>query len=259
MYYRWTFMPAGKQRSRSLALIASRGVHDYTDRDLYTFGVYTGESLKFWLERLAALGVTHGPMWGFDSYEGLPAEAEGKKLESNAWLPGAFSAADQFDAKTFGEVLGAPSSAGPGLHPRPNPNPNPNPSHSPGPDPNQVKRRILDHIGPAGAAQTQLIRGFFSESLTPSLAASRGMKPALLVDVDVDLYISAYQCLDWMFTHRLIVPGTVVYYDDVEDVKAEDGGELAAHEEMTAKYNVNWRKVHDSCWECLSVGAYDLD
>merc|ERR1719331_212670 len=76
MYYRWTFMPAGKQRSRSLALIASRGVHDYTDRDLYTFGVYTGESLKFWLERLAALGVTHGPMWGFDSYEGLPAEAE---------------------------------------------------------------------------------------------------------------------------------------------------------------------------------------
>ena len=57
MYYRWTFMPAGKQRSRSLALIASRGVHDYTDRDLYTFGVYTGESLKFWLERLAALGA----------------------------------------------------------------------------------------------------------------------------------------------------------------------------------------------------------
>ena len=104
MYYRWTFMPAGKERSRSLALIASRGKQDYTDRDLYTFGVYTGESLKFWLERLAALGVTHGPMWGFDSYEGLPAEAEGKKLESNAWLPGAFSAADQFDAKTFGEV-----------------------------------------------------------------------------------------------------------------------------------------------------------
>eukprot|EP00964_Phaeocystis_antarctica_P021363 scaffold11849_cov66-Phaeocystis_antarctica.AAC.8 len=218
-------MPAGKERSRSLALIASRGKQDYTDRDLYTFGVYTGESLKFWLERLAALGVTHGPMWGFDSYEGLPAEAEGKKLESNAWLPGAFSAADQFDAKTFGEV----------------------------------KRRILDHVGPAGAAQTQLIRGFFSDSLTPSLAATRGMKPALLVDVDVDLYISAYQCLDWMFTHRLIVPGTVVYYDDVKEVKAEDGGELAAHEEITAKYSVNWRKVHDSCWECLSVGAYDID
>ena len=88
MYYRWTFMPAGKERSRSLALIASRGKQDYTDRDLYTFGVYTGESLKFWLERLAALGVTHGPMWGFDSYEGLPAEAEGKALESNVWLPG---------------------------------------------------------------------------------------------------------------------------------------------------------------------------
>jgi hypothetical protein len=204
MYYRWTFMPAGKERSRSLALIASRGMRDYSDRDLYTFGVYTGESLKFWLERLAALGVTHGPMWGFDSFEGLPAEAEGKELESRAWLPGAFSAADQFDAKTFGEV----------------------------------KRRIFEHLGHRGAAQTQLIRGFFSDSLTPDLAAARGMKPALLVDVDVDLYISAVQCLDWMFTHRLIVPGTVVYYDDVKEVKAEAGGELAAHEEMTAKYQV---------------------
>ena len=260
MYYRWTFMPAGKERSRSLALIASRGVHDYTDRDLYTFGVYTGESLKFWLERLAALGVTHGPMWGFDSYEGLPAEAEGKKLESNAWLPGAFSAADQFDAKTFGEVKRrAPSSASPNLNLSPNLNPNPNPNPNLSLHLNQVKRRILDHVGPAGAAQTQLIRGFFSDSLSPRLAATRGMKPALLVDVDVDLYISAYQCLDWMFTHRLIVPGTVVYYDDVKEVKAEDGGELAAHEEITAKYSVNWRKVHDSCWECLSVGAYDID
>ena len=110
-------------------------------------------------------------------------------------------------------------------------------------------------IGPAGAAQTQLIRGFFSESLTPSLAASRGMKPALLVDVDVDLYISAYQCLDWMFTHRLIVPGTVVYYDDVSIVKADAGGELKAHEELTAKWKVEWRKIHDSCWEVESIGV----
>tara|TARA_B110001452_G_C15125974_1_gene392400 strand:- start:162 stop:959 length:798 start_codon:yes stop_codon:yes gene_type:complete len=221
MYYRWTFMPAGKERSRSLALIASRGQQDLSDRDLYTFGVYTGESLKFWLDRFAALRISHGPMWGFDSFEGLPEEAEGKKLESRAWNPGAFSAADQFDVSTFGEV----------------------------------QARILDHVGAAGAAQTRLIRGFFSESLTPTLAATRGMKPALLVDVDVDLYISAIQCLDWMFAHRLIVPGTIVYYDDVKDVKADEGGELAAHLEMTAKYKVEWRKHHDTCWECVSVGA----
>ena len=49
---------------------------------------------------------------------------------------------------------------------------------------------------------------------------------ALLIDVDVDLYISCMQCMDWMFANGLIVPGTVVYYDDVSIVKADAGGEL---------------------------------
>lgn len=54
--------------------------------------------------QLALFKMVHGPMWGFDSFEGLPPEVEGLALECNAWLPGAFSAADQFDASTFGEV-----------------------------------------------------------------------------------------------------------------------------------------------------------
>lgn len=51
------------------------------------------------------------------------------------------------------------------------------------------------------------------------------MKPALLIDCDVDLYISAYQCLDWMFFNGLIVTGTIIYYDDVSIIK-EEAGEL---------------------------------
>ena len=80
---------------------------------------------------------------------------------------------------------------------------------------------------------------------------------AAQVDVDVDLYISTMQCMEWMFTHRLIVPGTVVYYDDVKEVKADEGGELAAHEELTAKWKITWNRVHDTCWEVVSIGAYD--
>ena len=142
------------------------------------------------------------------------------KWESNAWRPGAWNAADQFDATTYGEVKG----------------------------------RIEEHIGPAHAGKTTMVKGFFSDSLTPTLAAERGMKPALVVDVDVDLYISAVQCLDWMFAHGLIVAGTVIYYDDVSVVK-EEAGELRAHNEMTAKYRVSWRKLHDSCWEVIAVGG----
>jgi hypothetical protein len=225
MYYRWTFMPSSKDRRRPLALIASRGVLDYAERDLYTFGVYTGSSVKFWLDQFVALKIATGPMWGFDSFEGLPEEAEGVRKEDRAWNAGAFSTADQFGVHTFREV----------------------------------RAKIEEYLGPDHAAKTKLVKGFFSDSLTPALKAERGMRPALLVDVDVDLYISAYQCLDWMLGQGLIVVGTVVYYDDVKVVKAHEGGELMAHAQLTQKYAVEWKQLHESCWECVRVGAPTAD
>jgi len=228
MYYRWTFMPVSKDRRRPLALLASRGVVDFSAWDLYTFGVYTGASLKFWFEQLDALKITTGPHWGFDSFEGLPLEAEtaedGQKLEieCNAWLPGSFSAADQFGVHTMGEV----------------------------------QAKIFDYLGPENAQRTELIKGFFSDALTPTLKQERRMKPALIIDCDVDLYISTVQCMSWMIEQQLCVAGTIVYYDDVSVVKADAGGELRAHEELTRKYEIKWRKLHDCCWECLSVGNH---
>ena len=53
-----------------------------------------------------------------------------------------------------------------------------------------------------------------------------------------------------------MVPGTIVYYDDVSVVK-EEGGELKAHHEISAKYNVQWKRYHDSCWEVISIGGLE--
>jgi hypothetical protein len=36
-----------------------------------------------------------GHLWGFDSFEGLPAETRGEQLEGHHWKPGGFSAAGQ--------------------------------------------------------------------------------------------------------------------------------------------------------------------
>lgn len=253
MAFRRTFMPmegeASRNRRRALQVLMAQldGKTDCAGRDLYTFGVYTGASVKFWLDRLAQLKVVHGFSWGFDSFEGLPAEAAGVSLEGDEWKPGGFSAADQFGVYTWGEVR------------------------------NKIEMHLGEH-----AAKCRWVKGFFSESLTPSLARERRMQPALLIDVDVspppanptaplarrrtdascdcrvvqvDLYISAWQCLDWCFASGIIVPGTIVYYDDVEVVKADRGGELRAHDEVTAKYRVGWKRVHDSCWVCESVGG----
>lgn len=40
------------------------------------------------------------------------------------------------------------------------------------------------------------------------------MAPAMLVDADADPYSSTVQSLGWMCDHRLLVRGTVIYYDD---------------------------------------------
>ena len=59
------------------------------------------------------------------------------------------------------------------------------------------------------------MRGFFNESLVqPGLVRQLGKKIAKYVDVDVDLYSSALEVLTFMFESGLVVPGTVIGYDD---------------------------------------------
>ena len=89
-----------------------------------------------------------------------------------------------------------------------------------------------------------LIRGFFNESL-PRMHLAH-LRPALYVDIDSDLYISARDCLQWLFHSGLMEPGTLVRYDDWKDGR-DDWGEMKAHREITDEFDVVWRQV-DSRW-----------
>ncbi|MBM3777712.1 MAG: hypothetical protein FJW23_05655 [Acidimicrobiia bacterium] len=89
--------------------------------------------------------------------------------------------------------------------------------------------------------------GFFSDSLTPELAASGDLRPALYIDIDCDLYISTYQALDFMFAHGLATTGTYVGYDDWGDTREWTEGESRAHKEIADKYGVRFT-------ECVSWG-----
>eukprot|EP00966_Prymnesium_polylepis_P169822 3926101-Prymnesium_polylepis.1 len=57
-------------------------------------------------------------------------------------------------------------------------------------------------------SRVQLVRGFYNESLTASLA--KRMRPALFVMIDCDLYVSALAALEWLCESRLLVQGTLV-------------------------------------------------
>jgi len=172
-------------------------------------------------------------MFNFDSFTGLPSEAPGE-MQRGTWVPGKFGVAS-------------------GLT-----------------EPQKVIARIEQDIGGAEKL-SHTLQGWFNETLTPELAAAA--LPAMLIDVDSDIYISAVQALDWMFAHRLVRVGTLVGYDDFmdyactqkavlgvehtshgnrtvhhfEDPDFFEAGEPKAHLEISIKYGVDFRCVAGPC------------
>lgn len=80
--------------------------------------------------------------------------------------------------------------------------------------PHLVMQRLHEDLGtwPLPSERTFFKRGFFNESLTPRLATR--LQKAAIIDIDSDIYISAFQALDFVFAHRLAGVGTLVVYDD---------------------------------------------
>ena len=111
-------------------------------------------------------------------------------------------------------------------------------------DENQVMSRLTaDGFG--GSRQNRLVKGFFNESLTPSLA--RELRAADIVDVDSDIYVSAYQALDWVFTHGLARRGTLVVYDDFMDYTC------AAKLEKSSFDGTDWQAAANA----MNIGLYN--
>lgn len=88
--------------------------------------------------------------------------------------------------------------------------------------------------------RSRLIRGFFNESL-PKMNIS-DMRPALLVDVDSDLYVSAKQALSWLFKNHIAIIGTLVRYDDWNHGNTL-WGEPKAHKEITEECRIKWDTI----------------
>ena len=142
------------------------------------------------------------PMFGFDSFLGLPSNFLGS--ERGLWSPGQFAS-----------------------------------------DPRVRLKRELGREAPV-----HFVSGFFNESLQLGLAREFGMQPAKYVDIDVDLYSSTSQVLDFMFGSGLIRAGTLVGYDDWWSVPCRCGwgssngappspletGEGLAHAEAARRY-----------------------
>ena len=112
------------------------------------------------------------------------------------------------------------------------------------------------------------IVGDYKNSLTPTLAAERGMRPAMYVDVDCDLFRSSALALEWIFASGIAGVGTVIGYDDWWDLACATkanatsearhplhSGEGLAHAEVARTHGVRFRCL---CGPCASMPLRQL-
>jgi len=197
--------------------------------DIFEFGVFTGGGLRAWIRELRKHSVSFtGQLWGFDSFVGLPdidqrtTDREEQQIlrKRGAYkevAPGALNALKRFQDEVFSGVQSVGA----------------------------LQRKLRELIGHA-PEKTHFIAGFFNESL-PSLphATRLRMRPAFLVDFDGDYYSSTIGPWEFLLANCLVVPGTFVYYDDLQQCGIGSGcGEGRAHAEVTAKYGIVWER-HD--------------
>eukprot|EP00929_Paragymnodinium_shiwhaense_P071073 TRINITY_DN36105_c0_g1_i1.p1 TRINITY_DN36105_c0_g1~~TRINITY_DN36105_c0_g1_i1.p1 ORF type:complete len:391 (+),score=9.16 TRINITY_DN36105_c0_g1_i1:161-1333(+) len=119
---------------------------------------------------------------------------------------------------------------------------------------------FVEALGPPGFGEVEFVAGYYSDSLTKELVAKRRIRPAELVDVDVDLYSSTLQLMDWLFQNKLARVGTVFYYDDWTGgwcatsckekgarLSLAEIGEARAHIEIAAKHGVSFHCIAGIC------------
>ena len=66
--------------------------------------------------------------------------------------------------------------------------------------------------------------GFFSDSLNKGLMSTFDLKPALYIDIDVDLHSSTLDVFNFLIPNNLLISGSLVYFDDWGGVPEFTGG-----------------------------------
>jgi Rps23 Pro-64 3,4-dihydroxylase Tpa1-like proline 4-hydroxylase len=193
--------------------------------DVYVFGVLLGHSV---LQLGNEVFLTER-LWAFDSFEGLPDGANSHDGHHPAWHRAAYNSSATEKTE-------------------------------------KLMQRLKDNlVGDAGGSRLEFVQGFYNESLYDGLAKERGMGIASYVDIDVNLYSSTLESIDWMFREGLIVEGTLFGYGDWWSVACVLGperageymnfGEMRAHKEITEKWGVIFECACGSCGKGRNCGS----
>lgn len=180
-----------------------------TLKQVYIFGIYTGQSVCDICNTLADMKLEITDIYCFDSFQGLPYD-NSEPLFQQEWSEGNFDARKHFQTGTIEECIKKTDEF----------------------VRNNTKLNTTFHWIP----------GFFSESLTDNIVNKYKMKQCLYCDIDVDLGKSCDEVLDFMLRNKLLGPGSICGFDDIGGTP-RGYGESGSWNRMINKYNLNVVKL----------------
>lgn len=173
---------------------------------VYEFGVFTGDSMIAIQQEYDKADLQIDMFYGLDSFEGLPKEKNEPNWQPGCWDEGCFNSQEYFAANGVDDCM------------------------------IKLYEKLTPHLG----TKFELIPGFYSESLDKTLISRYNMGVAHYVDIDVDIYTSTVEVLDFLLQNKLMQPGTIVGFDDIGGVPVdfETAGEGRAWKEAREKYGI---------------------
>ncbi len=188
---------------------------------VFEFGVASGNTLLSILRCFANRGKLPSQIIGFDSFKGLPQEAANIP-RSGDWFEGAFNLFHEF--KNNNELTQKPNVDN--VY-----------------DAIQFVKSRFSEYGDL----VQFVIGFYEDSLNKKTIEDFKIKPASFVNIDVDLYISAKQVLEFLLENNLLLEDAVLRYDDWTGTNEYAGGESLAHKEAIEKYGAVFEGLGTNC------------
>ncbi len=198
------------------------------DFTIMEHGIASGNTLCAILNRLIARNKLPKQVIGFDSFTGLCQEEEGVSRQ-NDWFPTAFNLLDE---NLGNKKLSKKASTW-----------------------NEAYGMLLDRFAEYEKYNiwVKLVKGFYSDTLNRKAVEDYHIRPATFVNIDVDLYISAKQVLEFLFQNKLLANGAIIRYDDwtMRNVEEGVGGESKAHNEIVKKYHANFELIRKSATDAV--------
>jgi len=187
------------------------------DFDVYQYGVFNGGSMKEIANILSKHKKDVSTFRGFDVFTGMPKETA-EPIWQESWnpdiLPDEFNVVKYWGLKTPEECA------------------------------ERVQTQVQDiYTSKQKETNVSVVAGLVEETLP----VQENLKPALYVDFDLDIYSPTKFAFNYMMENNLIVPGTIIGYDDwggtpgFEEMK---DGESRAHREIIEEYGIGMQKLY---------------